>query len=96
LNTKAWRPSTLTVKEVVGHLRAVEERLDGDKCSSGGQLLLTERQWEERRKQQRGGGASGSGGGRHKVGKPQPKYAPVPDTGGEIDREKCHYCGKGH
>jgi hypothetical protein len=43
-------PAQLTVEEVVGHLRAVEERLDGEQesaggqGSSGGQLLLTEDQ----------------------------------------------------
>jgi hypothetical protein len=45
-------PAELTVKEVVGHLRAIEERLDdeqesaGGQGSSGGQLLLTEDQWQ--------------------------------------------------
>lgn len=34
-------PATLTVEEVTGHLRAVEERLDGDQGTSGSQLLLT-------------------------------------------------------
>src|SRR4051812_23944030 len=39
-------PATLTVEEVVGHLRAVEDRLDNNQGSSGSssQLLLTEKQ----------------------------------------------------
>uniref|UniRef100_A0ACD5UZQ7 Uncharacterized protein n=1 Tax=Avena sativa TaxID=4498 RepID=A0ACD5UZQ7_AVESA len=57
-------PAMLTVEEVVGHLRAVEERLDDDQGGiSSGQLLLTEEQWEARKRQPRGGGTSGKGGG---------------------------------
>ena len=52
-------PATLTVEEVVGHLRAVEERLDVDQGPPGGHLLLTEQQWEARKKQPRGGGFGG-------------------------------------
>ena len=96
-------PATLTVEEVVGHLRAVEDRLDNDQGSSvsGSQLLLTEKQWEERRKQNRGGGSSWSGnrngGSGQKGGKAQPKSTPATEAGGGIDRNKCRYCGKkGH
>jgi hypothetical protein len=54
-------PATLTVEEVAGHMFDVEERLDEDEGSSGGQLLLTEKQWEERKKQRCGGGSIGNG-----------------------------------
>ena len=89
-------PATLTVEEVVGHLRAVEDRLDGDQGnSSGGQLLLTEEQWEARKRQPRGGGSTGArGDGCVKKGGQAP---PPPDVANEPDRNKCRYCGKkGH
>ena len=88
--------ATLTVEEVVGHLRAVEDRLDGEQGnSSGGQLLLTEEQWEARKRQPRGGGSTGArGDGRVKKGGQAP---PPPDVANEPDRNKCRYCGKkGH
>ncbi|XP_071683669.1 uncharacterized protein [Lolium perenne] len=91
-------PATLTVEEVVGHLRAVEERLEGDQTDSGGQLLLTEQQWEEKRKQNRSGGRDrGVNNAPRKTGSPQTK---TPVQGGEAadeDRDKCRYCKKkGH
>jgi hypothetical protein len=56
-------PATLTVEEVVGHLRAVEERLDGEPggTNAGDQLLLTEEQWEARKKKPSGGSAASAG-----------------------------------
>uniref|UniRef100_A0ACD5UNA0 Uncharacterized protein n=2 Tax=Avena sativa TaxID=4498 RepID=A0ACD5UNA0_AVESA len=97
-------PTTLTVEEVVGHLRAVEERLDAEEtgASSGGQLLLTERQREERKRQGRPSGAGGSAGhrdrgngsGAKKAGQVQQKSTPVPGAGGDAERDKCRYCGK--
>jgi len=70
-------PATLTVEEVVGHLRAIDERLAAENNDSNGQLLLTEEQWEKR-KQGRGGGSSswhagavrgsGNGAGLHGAG----------------------------
>ncbi|XP_051195009.1 uncharacterized protein [Lolium perenne] len=35
-------PATMTAEEVVGHLRPVEERVDGDHGLAGGQILFTE------------------------------------------------------
>jgi hypothetical protein len=32
----------MTAEEVVGHLRPVEERVDGDHGAAGGQILFTE------------------------------------------------------
>jgi hypothetical protein len=93
-------PATMTVEEVVGHLRAVEERLSGEQSSAGGQLLLTEKQWEERKKGRAGGSSSNgaTGGGAPRKGGTPPQRAPAPATGApEPDRNKCHYCGKkGH
>jgi hypothetical protein len=51
-------PAQLTIEEVVGHLRVVEERLDGKRTDAGGQLLLTKEQWDEKFKQGSGGGSS--------------------------------------
>jgi hypothetical protein len=86
-------PATMTLEEVTGHLRAIEERLDGEPGSdaSGGQLLLTEEQWEARKRRPRGGGGpSGKGDDRRKKGgKPPPTGAGEP-----VDRDKCRYCGK--
>jgi hypothetical protein len=82
--------ATLTVEEVVGHLRAVEDRLNNDQgaSDSGGHLLLTEKQWEEKKRQSRG-----QKGG--KLSPSKPTLAPGP--GGKIERDKCRYCGKkGH
>uniref|UniRef100_A0ACD6AP94 Uncharacterized protein n=1 Tax=Avena sativa TaxID=4498 RepID=A0ACD6AP94_AVESA len=99
-------PATLTVEEVVGHLRAVEERLDDDQGgSSSGQLLLTEEQWEARKRQPRGGRTSGKGdgpgngrlGNGRKGGQPQQQAAPTQCSGNNIGRNNCRYCGKkGH
>jgi hypothetical protein len=93
-------PATLTVEEVTGHLRAIEERMDGAPGSSaaGGQLLLTEEQWEARKRQPRGGGSNGRGDdrGKKKAGTPAPT-SPTTDDSGVVDREHCRYCGKkGH
>jgi hypothetical protein len=94
-------PATLTVEEVVGHLRAVEERLDAEQghLDPAGQLLMTEKQWEERKKQSRNSGAGGSGGSRDgsgakKGGQAQPRNTPTAGAAGETDREKCRYYGK--
>ena len=100
-------PAALTVKEVVRHLRAVEERLDGELVDSVENLLLTERQWEDRRKQSRGTGSGGNAGGNgrergdsssgKKGGQAPSKPSAPAGAGNDADREKCCYCGKkGH
>uniref|UniRef100_A0ACD5ZX98 Uncharacterized protein n=1 Tax=Avena sativa TaxID=4498 RepID=A0ACD5ZX98_AVESA len=99
-------PATLTVEEVVGHLQAVQERLDDDQGGiSSGQLLLTEEQWEARKRQPRGGRTSGKGDGPgngrlrngRKGGQPQQQTALTQGSGNNIGRNNCRYCGKkGH
>lgn len=99
-------PASLTV-EVVGHLRAVEERLDGEPggTNTAGHLLLTEEQWEARKKRPSGYNTAGNGGGRDcgqgsgaRKTDPPPKKSTSPSAGGaDPDRDKCRYCGKkGH
>jgi hypothetical protein len=65
-------PATMTVKEVTGHLRAIEEYMDGDQGSSSdnGQLYLTEEQWEARKRQPHG--KKGDDRGKKKGGQPSP------------------------
>jgi hypothetical protein len=54
---------TLSIEELTGRLRVVEDRLDnGRESSGGGQLHLTEREWGVRKLQFHDGGASSSGG----------------------------------
>jgi hypothetical protein len=84
----------MTVEEVTGHLRAIEERMDGDQGSSSdnGQLYLTEEQWEARKRQPRGD--KGDDRGKKKGG--QPSQA-SPPQGSTNYKDKCRYCGKsGH
>ncbi|XP_073358380.1 uncharacterized protein [Aegilops tauschii subsp. strangulata] len=60
--------STLTIEELTGWLRSVEERygLDDSGGSSSGTLLMTEAEWDARRKnRERGNGDNGSGAGRN-------------------------------
>jgi hypothetical protein len=52
-------PASLTVEEVTGHLRAIEERLDGDCVTAGGHLHLTKEQWKAKKKQAHGGRTGG-------------------------------------
>jgi hypothetical protein len=54
--------NTLSIDELVGRLKAAEERSGLDEeGASGGQLLLTEEEWQARSKG--GGGSSGGGSG---------------------------------
>jgi hypothetical protein len=100
-------PATKTVEEVVGHLRPVEKRVDGNHGAAGGQLLLSEQQWEERKKLRRSGGSGSSGNGRghdsadtnsrRKGGQAQQKPATPPAVGDNADRDLCrYYKKKGH
>jgi hypothetical protein len=94
----------MSVEEVMGHLRAVEERLDDDQGASGGQFLLTERQWEEKKKQGRDGGPSNGsndegldradGNFRRKGGQSKQKPASHPTVGDYINHDKFKYYKK--
>jgi hypothetical protein len=93
-------PATLTVEEVTGHLRAIEDRLDGEHVTAGGQLLLTEEQWEAKKKQARGGRNGGRGNDNRKATPPakpnQPGRAPNNERAqnGDGDKDHCRYFGK--
>ncbi|XP_073363669.1 uncharacterized protein [Aegilops tauschii subsp. strangulata] len=92
-------PALLTVEEVPGHLRAIEERMDGDQSSgsASGQLLLTEEQWEARNRHPRGGGSGVKNDDRGKrSGQPPPTSTP-PGSAQGVDKDQCRYCRKkGH
>ncbi|XBI27046.1 hypothetical protein VPH35_051604 [Triticum aestivum] len=82
--------SELSVEEITGRLRVVEDRLDDGRESFGGRQLLFSNKWEARKRQGRGGGAqSGRDGGRTQGGAGR--------GAGNDDRDRCRYCGiKGH
>ncbi|XP_073362463.1 uncharacterized protein [Aegilops tauschii subsp. strangulata] len=99
--------STLSLDEVTGRLRVVQDRLDdahGGSSSQGGRLLLTREEWQARELQPRvsggntnrrkGGGRGrgrGRGGGRG-AARGAVSGADYPDKSGG-DKEKCRYCG---
>jgi hypothetical protein len=102
---------TLSVEELIGRLKAAEERYELDQLEeagdAGGKLLLTEEEWLARMKIRDGSGPSSGGnkGGRGK--KPQRtnggKGGGAPGGGdrvaadGNIPKDECRYCGKkGH
>ena len=99
--------STLSIEEVTGRLKAIEDRTEAPaRTSVGGQLLLTEEQWAARqreRKQGEGSSVSRSGGrggarGRRR-GKPRRKAEGAGKDGGDraADKDRCRNCGKiGH
>ncbi|XBI61788.1 hypothetical protein VPH35_042532 [Triticum aestivum] len=82
--------SELSVEELTGRLRVVEDRLDDGRESFGGGQLLFSKKWEARKRQGRGGGTQSSrGGGRTQGGAGR--------GAGNDDRDKCRYCSiKGH
>ncbi|XP_048532461.1 uncharacterized protein LOC125511199 [Triticum urartu] len=55
--------STMTIEELVGRLKVVEERGDEADNRAGGELLLTREQWDAQLQQRGRDGSSGSGGG---------------------------------
>ncbi|XP_073353387.1 uncharacterized protein [Aegilops tauschii subsp. strangulata] len=84
--------TTMSVDELTGRLRVVEDRLEEDNNDggSGGRLLLTEEEWYARLKDREQGGSSsggnggrGRGGGRNNSGRDK-----APKRNG-----KCHNCG---
>ncbi|VAH42548.1 unnamed protein product [Triticum turgidum subsp. durum] len=82
--------SELSVEELTGRLRVVEDRLDDGRESFGSGQLLFSKKWEARKRQGHGGGAQSSrGGGRTQGGAGR--------GAGNDDRDKCRYCSiKGH
>jgi hypothetical protein len=98
-------PSMLMVEEVTGHLRAVEERLDGDQVNANGQFLLSKQQWEAKKCQPHGSGSSTKGDGRASgraneglKGGLTPQSSPLAQGARtEVTKDKCCYCDeKGH
>ncbi|XP_073351897.1 uncharacterized protein [Aegilops tauschii subsp. strangulata] len=103
--------STLSLDEVIGRLRVVQDRLDdahGGSSSQGGRLLLTQEEWQASELQprvsggntnRRKGGGRGRGrgrGGRRGAARGAASGADYPDKSGG-DKENCRYCGfKGH
>ena len=90
----------LSIEEVTGRLKAVEDRAEAPaRTTAGGQLLLTEEQWAARlRERKQGEGSSVSrGGGRGGVrGKPRRKADGGDKEGGDhvADKDRCRNCGK--
>ncbi|RLN23644.1 hypothetical protein C2845_PM07G28310 [Panicum miliaceum] len=100
----------LTIEEVTGRLKAVDDRDDTPPQSaldqpllSGGKLYFTEEQWLAWMKQRRDGKGSSkppksSGGGRSRS-RGARKRTRAPDTkdGGDDDKDRCLNCGRfGH
>ncbi|XBI98878.1 hypothetical protein VPH35_019063 [Triticum aestivum] len=87
--------SELSIKELTGRLRVVEDRLDDVRESFGGGQLLFSKKWEVRKHQGRGGGAQSSGGGTGRGG--GCTQGGAGRGAGNDDRDKCQYCNiKGH
>jgi hypothetical protein len=79
-------PSTMTIEEVVDHLCAVKERLEGDPSGT------TVGSQEEAI---RGGAPTGKVKG--KAGPSHQGGASPPAAGGDVPKDRCRYCGnKGH
>ena len=82
--------STLTIEDVTGRLRAMEERLEQvTAMKDSGKLLLTEEEWAARRNSRKAASSSRGGNGK-RHGKTSSKKK-------QIDPNACRCCGKiGH
>ncbi|CAA0822344.1 cysteine-rich RLK (RECEPTOR-like protein kinase) 8 [Striga hermonthica] len=88
--------STLTIEDVTGRLRAVDDRVETATISTSGKLLLTEEEWAARMRERRPGEGSSSRGG---YGKRRGKAPQKKDDNNArpIDKDTCRRCGKtGH
>ena len=96
----------MTVEEVMGRLKAHDERLRGQADSSGGQLLLTQEEWQKRSykggydKHRSGGGNRGKGKSfirSHSTDKGKQGQAEDASRGAGSGRDrsklKCYNCG---
>ena len=88
--------TTMSVDELTGRLRVVEDRLEEDNNDggSGGRLLLTEEEWHARLKgKEQGGSSSGGNGGR---GRGRGRGGGRNNSGRDKASNcngKCHNCG---
>ena len=98
--------STLSIEDVTGRLKVVEDRAETPaRTAAGGQLLLTEEQWAAPLRERKQGGllclAGGGGSGTRGRwrGKPRRKAEGAGKDGGDrvTDKDRCRNCGKvGH
>ena len=82
--------STLTIEDVTGRLRAVDEHLEqATTTKDSGKLLLTEKEWAARRNSRKAASSSRSGDGKRR-GKASSEKK-------QVDPNACRRCGKmGH
>ncbi|CAA0827650.1 Gag-Pol-related retrotransposon family protein [Striga hermonthica] len=88
--------STLTIEDVTGRLRAVDDRVETATITTSGKLLLTEEEWAARMRERRPGEGSSSRGG---YGKRRGKAPQKKDDNNArpINKDTCRRCGKtGH